>query len=108
MADDLPEELKELDNTLSSIESVLDLPALHTRLTELEQQASDPNLWSDQTRAQEVTGKLSRIRSDINRLEGLRTRLDDLQAAMELGDADLVAEAQSELPALKREIAGLE
>src|SRR3954449_5476168 len=108
MADDLPEQLKELDNTLGGIESVLDLPGLHAQLADLEQQASDPNLWSDQARAQEVTSKLSRIRSDINRLEALRTRVDDMQAALDLGDADLLAEAQSDLPALKKEIAGLE
>jgi peptide chain release factor 2 len=108
MADDLPEELKELDATLSGIESVLDLPGLRAQLDELEQQASDPDLWSDQARAQEVTSKLSRVRSDISRLEGLRSRLDDLQAALDLGDADLVAEAENDLPALKREIAGLE
>src|SRR3954454_19107499 len=104
MADDLPEQLKELDNTLAGIESVLDLPGLRAQLADLEQQASDPDLWSDQARAQVVTSKLSRVRSDINRLEGLRTRLDDLQAALDLDDPDLLVEAQNDLPALKREI----
>jgi peptide chain release factor 2 len=108
MADDLSEQLKELGSTLSSIESVLDLPGLHKQLDELEQQASDPDLWSDQTRAQVVTSKMSRVRGDINRVEGLRARLEDAEAAVDLEDADLLAEVERDLPKLRREISGLE
>src|SRR3954466_12720316 len=108
MADDLPEQLKELDNTLAGIESVLDLPGLHAQLDDLESQASDPELWSDQTRAQGVTSKLSRVRADINRVEGLRSRLEDAQAGVDLEDPDLIAEVEQDLPKLRREISGLE
>src|ERR1700712_3723600 len=108
MADDLSEQLKELSSTLSSIESVLDIPRLRKELDDLEHEASDPELWSDQTRAQSVTSKLSRIRADITRVEGLRSRLEDAQAAVDLEDADLIAEVEGDLPKLKREISGLE
>src|SRR4051794_38073809 len=108
MADDLPEQLKELDNTLAGIESVLDLPGLHAQLDDLESQASDPELWSDQTRAQGVTSKLSRVRADINRVEGLRSRLEDAQAGVDLGDPDLITEVEHDLPKLRRQISGLE
>src|SRR4051812_49750086 len=91
MADELPEQLKELDNTLGGIESVLDLPGLHAQLADLESQASDPELWSDQARAQSVTSKLSRVRADINRVEGLRSRLEDAQAGGDLGGPGLIA-----------------
>ncbi|MDQ1671552.1 MAG: peptide chain release factor 2 [Frankiaceae bacterium] len=108
MADDVSEQLKELDSTLASIEAVLDIPRLHKELDDLEHEASDPELWSDQTRAQSVTSKLSRIRADITRVEGLRSRLEDAQAAVDLEDADLIAEVEGDLPKLKREISGLE
>jgi peptide chain release factor 2 len=104
----LSEELKELDSTLSSIEKVLDVDALRGQLAGLEEQASDPELWSDQARAQKVTSQLSRVRADVTRVEGLRGRIDDALAAVELDDPDLTAEAEEQLPVLKKEIQSLE
>src|SRR5437764_3134376 len=77
-------------------------------LAELENEAADPDLWSDQERAQKVTSRLSYLRGDITRLEALRTRVDDLEAAVDLGDDDLLAEAAGDLPKLAREIEALE
>ncbi len=108
MSVDLPEQLKVLDATLAGIEKVLDVEGLRGQLAQLEEQASDPDLWSDQGRAQKVTSALSRVRSDLTRLEGLRSRLDDALAAVELDDPDLMAEAEVSLPALSKEVESLE
>jgi peptide chain release factor 2 len=108
MASDPSEQLKELDSTLASIESALDVDAMRRRAAELEEQAADPELWNDQTRAQALTSKLSYLRGDLARLEGLRSRIDDAQAALDLGDSDLIAEAENELPKLRQEISALE
>ncbi|MDX6210864.1 MAG: hypothetical protein QOE24_3255, partial [Frankiales bacterium] len=48
---DPSEALKALETTLTSIEAVLDLPRMNEDLAELEQQAADPELWTDQERA---------------------------------------------------------
>ncbi len=108
MAADLPEEIKQLDATLSGIESVLDLDGLRSRADGLEQEAADPDLWSDQDRAQAVTRRLSAVRGDITRFEGLRRRLDNIDAAVLLEDEELLAEAAVDLPALTADIAALE
>lgn len=108
MAADLSEEIKNLDATLNGIETVLDLDGLRRRAEGLEQEAADPELWSDQTRAQAVTRRLSAVRGDIARVEALRRRLDDIIAALDLGDDDLLAEAASDLPPLARDISSLE
>jgi peptide chain release factor 2 len=108
MAVDFSEELKNLDATLTGIEAVLDVEELRRRADELERQASDPELWNDQDRAQVVTRKLSSARGDISRVEGLRRRLDDVTAAFDLEDEDLMAEAGEEIPRLARDISGLE
>jgi peptide chain release factor 2 len=105
---DLPDELKSLDATLAGIEKVLDVEGLRNELNALEEQASDPDLWSDQARAQKVTSELSRVRSDLTRIEALRVRLDDALAAVELDDPDLTVEAEASLPGLKREVDSLE
>jgi peptide chain release factor 2 len=108
MAADLPEEIKQLAATLDGIESVLDVDALRSRAKELEQEAADPDLWSDQDRAQAVTRRLSSVRGDITRVEGLRRRVENIDAAVDLGDEDLLAEAATDLPALTADIAALE
>jgi peptide chain release factor 2 len=105
---DLPEQLKALDATLGGIEKVLDVEGLRAELAALEERASDPDLWSDQERAQKVTSHLSRVRSDLTRIEGLRSRLDDAMAAVELDDPDLMTEAEASLPALSKEVESLE
>ena len=94
---DVSEELKELDQTLSSIESVLDLDEMRRDLADLNEQAAAPDLWDDQERAQKVTCRLSHVQGDLNRVESLRRRLDDLGVLFELaedeGDDDTLAEA---------------
>jgi peptide chain release factor 2 len=108
MAADIAEELKNLDSTLTGIETVLDVEGLRRRAADLEQEASDPDLWSDQDRAQVVTRKLSSVRGDISRVEGLRDRLDNIMTAFELEDEDLISEATGQLPALAKDISTLE
>jgi peptide chain release factor 2 len=108
MADDLREQLASLSATLASVETVLDLPKMHKELEELEGDAADPDLWNDQARAQQVTSRMSHLRSDINRVEALRSRVDDAQTAVELDDAALMEEAANDLPALSADVQALE
>jgi peptide chain release factor 2 len=108
MADDIREQLAALATKMSSIESVLDLDKLRKELAELENDASDPDLWNDQERAQQVTSRMSYLRGDLQRVESLRSRLEDMQAAVDLDDADLIAEAEAELPALTGDVEALE
>jgi peptide chain release factor 2 len=107
-AAEIAEELKALDATLGGIETVLDLDGMRAELARLEAEAADPDLWSDQERAQRVTSRMSALRSDLNRIDDLRSRVDDLAAAVELDDPDLLVEAESGLPELRREIQALE
>ena len=108
MADDLREQLAALSATLTSVETVLDLPKMRKELEELEGEAADPDLWNDQTRAQQVTSRMSHLRSDINRVEALRSRIDDAQTAVELDDAALIEEAANDLPSLAADVEALE
>src|SRR3954454_9404989 len=108
MADDIREQLAALAATLASIESVLDLDKMRKELAELENEAADPDLWNDQERAQKVTSKLSYLRGDLHRVEALRTRIEDAQAAVDLGDPALMEEAVADLPALAADVEALE
>ncbi len=109
---DVAEQLKELDQTLTSIETVLDLDAMRRDLADLNEQAAAPDLWDDQEHAQQVTSRLSHLQGELSRVESLRRRLDDLSVLFELAedesDADTLAEAEAELTAIRKTLGELE
>ncbi|MCP2335255.1 peptide chain release factor 2 [Actinomadura rupiterrae] len=109
---DPQDQLKELDATLSGIEQVLDLPAMERDIAGLREQSADPELWNDQERAQTVTRKLSHLEAEMNRVTGLRQRLNDVETlyemASEMDDADTKTEADTELVAVHKAIQQLE
>jgi peptide chain release factor 2 len=107
-------ELAALDSTLTTVERVLDVHGLRSRIEKLEHEASDPNLWDDQARAQQVTSELSHAQGELRRIQELRQRLDDLPVLYELaaeegeGAADALAEADAELKSLSADIEATE
>ena len=103
-------ELKALEATMASIESVVDIARLKVTIADLSEQASVPDLWSDQEKAQAVTSKLSHAQTELKKVQDLRQRLDDLNVLFELGedDPDTYAEAQAELIAAHAEVETME
>ena len=112
MDPDRQADIEALDSTLTTVERVLDVDGLRSRIETLEREAADPNLWDDQARAQRVTSELSHTQGELRRVEGLRQRLDDLPVLYELADeenaADAKAEADVELKALHADIEAIE
>ncbi|KUI21619.1 peptide chain release factor 2 [Mycobacterium sp. GA-1285] len=112
MDPDRQADLAALDSTLTTVERVLDVEGLRGRIEKLEHEASDPNLWDDQARAQKVTSELSHTQGELRRVEELRQRLDDLPVMYELaaedGSADELAEADAELGKLREDIEAME
>jgi peptide chain release factor 2 len=109
---DVVADLRDLSDTLASVEAVTDVAALRKQIAELELEASRPDLWDDQESAQRVTSQLSHKQSELRRLEELRQRLDDLTVLYELleegGSAEEIAEADEERARLRVEIGSLE
>ncbi len=110
--DELKERIARLDTSLTSIEAVIDVPAKKEQIAELEVESAAPDLWNNQEHAQQVTSRLSRLQSDVERVEGLRGRLDDVLVLVELAaeeqDGDTADEAAREIDALSEEIEALE
>jgi peptide chain release factor 2 len=109
---DLQADIAALDSTLTTVERVLDVEGLRSRIEKLEHEASDPNLWDDQARAQRVTSELSHTQGELRRVEELRQRLDDLPVMYELAEEedaeDAKAEADVELKKLHADIEAME
>lgn len=95
MHPDVSADLAELDTTLKTVESVLDVDELRRRIDELEHQASDPELWNNQEHAQQVTSELSHSQGELRRVTELRQRLDDLPVLYELAEEEDEGEART-------------
>jgi peptide chain release factor 2 len=97
---------------LTSIERVLDLDTMRAEVAELGEQVAAPDLWDDQANAQRVTGRLSVLQSEIERVTGLRSRLEDVQIMIDLGteedDVATLADADQEIDRLTAAIEALE
>ena len=111
MHPDVSAALTELDTTLRTVESVLDVEELRRRIDELEHQAADPELWNDQEHAQKVTSELSHAQGELRRVEGLRQRLEDLPVLYELAEGEegeartaALADAEAERESLRADI----
>ncbi len=109
---DFAEQTKALDATLTSIEKVLDLDSIRAEIASLQEEVGDPGLWDDQANAQRVTSRLSALQAEVERVTGLRGRLDDLEImhemALEEEDASASAEVASELVRIQKAIDSLE
>ncbi|MCH9721217.1 MAG: peptide chain release factor 2 [Actinomycetia bacterium] len=115
MEPDRQTDIAALDATLTTVERVLDVDALRGRIEKLEHEASDPNLWDDQTRAQRVTSELSHAQGELRRVEGLRQRVEDLPVLYEMAAeaqgqdaADGLVEADTELKSLQADVEAME
>ncbi|MBS9371393.1 peptide chain release factor 2 [Rhodococcus sp. B50] len=115
MHPDVSAALAELDTTLRTVESVLDVEELRRRIDELEHQAADPELWNDQEHAQKVTSELSHAQGELRRVEGLRQRLEDLPVLYELAEGEegedrtaAMADADAERESLRADIEAME
>src|ERR1700722_5775138 len=101
---DPADEIAALTSTLASIEAVLDPAAMRTEAEGLREQAADPELWTDQDRAQKVTRRLSYLEAELAPLTALRQRLGDTQVLFDLAESEDDAPTREEAT---RELAGL-
>jgi peptide chain release factor 2 len=85
-----------------------DVDGKREQLRELERQTSDPALWDDQDRAQELTQRLARLKDEVDRYGRLESALEDLEAIDELleeeADPELAKELDGGLERLERDV----
>ncbi len=109
---DFPAEIKALRATLDSIEAVSDPTALQEKIARLSEQASAPDLWDDPDAAQKITQALSVTQGELERVERLRQRIDDVETLVEMGhemdDAETLAEAEADVAAIRKDLDVLE
>ncbi|MGH9001411.1 MAG: peptide chain release factor 2 [Acidimicrobiia bacterium] len=109
---DFTADLAEHRRRLAEARGYLRVDEALARLKDLEREASDPDLWNDPDAARKVTTELSRLRSDVDRVEGLEGRLSDVETLDELareeGDDSVEGEIAAGLAALEKDLGELE
>lgn len=116
MSTDFPEAIGALRTTMGNIVAVLDPPRMRAEIERLSEEAAAPDLWEDTDEAQRVTSELSHLQADLERLERISARVDDVEALVEMGEEaedetekkEILAEATSDLASLREVIADLE
>ncbi|MCL1900003.1 MAG: peptide chain release factor 2 [Promicromonosporaceae bacterium] len=109
---DFTSEIRDLRATLESIAAVSDPAKLQAKIDELTVAASAPDLWDDPEAAQQVTSALSVTQAELNRVNDLGARIDDVETLVELGremeDEATLTEAEAEVGAIREALEALE
>jgi peptide chain release factor 2 len=109
---DFDAEIKQLQATMHTIEQVLDVDAMRVEIADLGEQVAAPDLWDNQENATRVTGRLSALQGELDRVTALGGRIEDLEIMVELGreegDEGALADAEVELARVKKVVEGLE
>ncbi len=109
---DYEAEIKQLQATMKTIGSVLNIDRMRGEIADLSEQVAAPDLWDDVESATRITGRLSALQGELDRFTGLETRIEDLglmvEMAQEEGDADSLADSERELNRIKKSVESLE
>jgi peptide chain release factor 2 len=109
---DFDAEIKQLQATMHTIEQVLDVDAMRVEIADLSEQVAAPDLWDDVESATRITGRLSALQGELDRVMALGGRIEDLEIMVELGrdegDEGALADAEVELEKVKKVVEGLE
>ncbi len=91
--------------------AIFDLPALTSKLDELEAKMGAPEFWNDKETAQKTIDEASAIKSKVTPLRELESRIADLAALGEMaaeGDSESAEELTRDFPAALSDLDALE
>lgn len=109
---DYEAEIKQLQATMKTIGSVLNIDRMRGEIADLSEQVAAPDLWDDVDSATRITGRLSALQGELDRFTGLESRIEDLGLMVEMaqdeGDTDSLADSEAELARIKKSVESLE
>lgn len=112
MANITRDQLDALAARLKKVEGYLHIDECRALAEELERKSGEPGFWDDAEAARATMAKLARAKEDVAGIDAARAKLDDAQAAFELGeetgDDELLGEAEASAASLERDLSELE
>jgi peptide chain release factor 2 len=94
---DFTDDLAALRQRVTDATGYLRVDDARARLTELEADASRPDLWDDADAARKVTTELARVREDVELVDVLDARVADLETLYELAREELDDSFETEI-----------
>ena len=86
------------------IRSIFDFDKLKSELEDAEAKLQSPEVWSNQNLANELGQKSKEIKETLETFSKWDSVIEDAQAAEEIGDEELIKEAEHSLIALEKEL----
>ena len=112
MANITRDQLDVLAARLKKVEGYLHIDERRALAEELERKSGEPGFWDDAEAARATMAKLARAKEDVAGIDAARDKLDDAQAAFELGeetgDDELLGEAEASAASLEHDLSELE
>lgn len=102
--ENIQKRLRDLSAKLTDTWQKLQLDQKISRQKELEDVTSDPELWKDPERAQNLHRELSQISNSVQPWQLLKTQVSDLDEIIALGDTDLLSEAERQIDILEQNL----
>jgi peptide chain release factor 2 len=109
---DFTDDLRDLRRRVTEAHTYLRIDDARSRLADLTVEASRPDLWDDPDKARLVNTEMARVSEDVELIDGLDTRVSDLETLYELareeGDDSVEGEIASGAARLVAELDQLE
>lgn len=109
---DFSDDLSAVRTRVDDARGYLRIDVQRSRIVELEDRAAQPDLWDDPDAARAVTSELASVRDDIDLVDALTERVEDLETLYELAreelDESVVPEIDAGLESLRAELDTLE
>ncbi|MBI3777728.1 MAG: peptide chain release factor 2 [Gammaproteobacteria bacterium] len=104
--------LRDLQDRSQVLRGYLDFDSKQHRLTEVQRELEQPDIWSNPQRAQELGRERARLETEVGTLTRLATELAEarelLELAREENDADVVKSVSGDLGRLEKQLGELE
>jgi peptide chain release factor 2 len=104
VAVDFELELEELRGKFQQVVVMLNPAQLRSVVLELEKKTSEPDFWSNPSRAQRVAAEFASKKKQLTQLERLEREIDDFQALLEMLSELKMSGDQSELHDFSQEV----
>ncbi|MGI9257707.1 MAG: peptide chain release factor 2 [Gammaproteobacteria bacterium] len=105
-------QITDLKGRCVALRGYLDYDAKRERLEEVDKELEDPDVWSDQNRAQALGKERASLEATITALDSIGSTLNDAEELLELAaeedDAGTLADVESEVQKVAREVEKLE
>ncbi len=105
---ELLETLKQLQNRYNSIKDSLKLNKKSVQVSELQKQTENPDFWSDQRKAQEISQKIAHLESFIKQWKGFAQNLEELPQLVEMAEDKDLSELNVEIEILNKKFEQME